>query len=101
MPQKSILKVSIRQIKAARALLGWSQEELAAAAAISIATVKRLEAHDGLLGGRKETEMKITSALENAGAEFIDENGGGPGVRLRKRSTSGEPTTRSRGRPRR
>jgi transcriptional regulator with XRE-family HTH domain len=101
MSQKSILKVSIRQIKAARALLGWSQEALAAAAAISIATVKRLEAHDGLLGGRKETEMKITSALENAGAEFIDENGGGPGVRLRKRSTSGEPTSPPRGRPRR
>jgi transcriptional regulator with XRE-family HTH domain len=86
MPQKSILKVSIRQIKAARALLGWSQEELAAAAALSIATVKRLEAQDGPLGGRKGTESKITSALEQAGAEFIDENGGGPGVRLRKRS---------------
>jgi transcriptional regulator with XRE-family HTH domain len=84
--QKSILKVSIRQIKAARALLGWSQEQLASSADISIPTIKRLEAEDGPLGGRSETAMKIRMALETAGIEFIDENGGGPGVRLRKRS---------------
>jgi predicted transcriptional regulator len=80
----SILKVSIRQIKAARALLDWSQEELAVAANVSIPTIKRLEAHDGLLGGRSETGNKIQNALQSAGVEFIDENGGGPGVRLRK-----------------
>lgn len=80
----SILKVSIRQIKAARALLGWSQEELAAEAQISIPTVKRLEARDGPLGGRSETGDKIRKALQVAGVEFIDENGGGAGVRLRR-----------------
>jgi predicted transcriptional regulator len=85
MPRKSILKVSIRQIKAARALLDWSQEQLATAAEISVPTVKRLEAQDGPLGGRTETGRKIRLALEQAGVEFIDENGGGPGVRLRKR----------------
>jgi len=85
MSSKSILKVSIRQVKAARSLLAWSQEELAAAAGISIPTIKRLEARDGPLGGRDETGVKIRSALESAGVEFIDENGGGPGVRLRKR----------------
>src|SRR6516225_6349577 len=85
MRQKSILKVSIRQIKAARALLAWSQEQLAAAAEVSIPTIKRLEAQDGPLGGRNETGSKIRSALESAGVEFIDENGGGPGARLRKR----------------
>ena len=85
MPRRSILKVSIRQIKAARSLLAWSQEDLATAAEVSIPTVKRLEAQDGLLGGRDETGIKIRSALESAGVEFIDENGGGPGVRLRKR----------------
>jgi transcriptional regulator with XRE-family HTH domain len=84
MHQKSILKVSIRQIKAARALLGWSQEQLASSADISIPTIKRLEAQDGPLGGRSETAMKIRMALETSGVEFIDENGGGPGVRLRK-----------------
>ncbi len=87
MPQKpkSIPKVSIRQIKAARALLGWSQEALATAATVSIPTIKRLEAEDGILGGRDETAAKIRLAIEAAGVEFIEENGGGPGVRLRKR----------------
>jgi transcriptional regulator with XRE-family HTH domain len=82
----SILKVSVRQIKAARALLAWSQEELAAAAKVSIPTIKRLEATDGPLGGRSDTIAKIRAALMLAGVEFIDEDGGGPGVRLRKAS---------------
>ena len=88
MPQKSILKVSIRQIKAARALLAWSQERLAVAADVSIPTIKRLEAQDGPLGGRNETGSKIRSALESAGVEFLDDNGGGPGVRLHPRKKS-------------
>jgi DNA-binding XRE family transcriptional regulator len=82
---KSILKVSIRQIKAARALLAWSQDELADAAGVSRPTIKRLESQEGQLGGRHATGAKIRTALESAGVEFIDENGGGPGVRLRKR----------------
>jgi transcriptional regulator with XRE-family HTH domain len=65
--------------------LAWSQEQLAAAADVSIPTIKRLEARDGPLGGRNETGFKIRSALEAAGIEFIEENGGGPGIRLRKR----------------
>ena len=81
----SIRKVSIRQVKAARALLGWSQEHLAEAAALSSPTIKRLEANDGPLGGRAGTAEKIRIALERAGIEFIDQNGGGPGVRLRRR----------------
>jgi predicted transcriptional regulator len=85
MEGESILKVSIRQIKAARALLDWSQEDLASSAGISIPTIKRLEAQDGLLGGRSETGNKIRVALEQGGVEFIDENGGGVGVRMRKR----------------
>jgi transcriptional regulator with XRE-family HTH domain len=85
MAADSILKVSIRQLKAARALLAWSQSQLAVAADVSIPTIKRLEAQEGLLGGRNETGAKIRMALEAAGIEFIDENGGGPGVRLRKR----------------
>ena len=86
MHRKSILKVSIRQIKAARALLAWSQEQMATASGVSIPTIKRLEARDGPLGGRNVTATRILSALEFAGVEFIDENGGGPGVRLRKRT---------------
>jgi transcriptional regulator with XRE-family HTH domain len=82
----SILKVSIRQIKAARILLGWSQDDLATASKVSLPTIKRLEASDGPVGGRETTGAKLTSALEVAGVEFISENGGGAGVRLRHRS---------------
>jgi transcriptional regulator with XRE-family HTH domain len=78
----SILKVSIKQIKAARVLLGWSQERLAEASGVSIPTVKRLEAKDGELGGREDTREKIRAALERAQIEFT--NGEEPGVRLRK-----------------
>ena len=80
----SIPKVSIRQVKAARALLDWSQERLAEEAGLSVPTIKRLEAADGLLGGRSATEAKIRAAFDSSGVEFIQENGGGPGVRLRK-----------------
>ena len=78
----SMLKVSVRQIKAARMLLDWSQEHLAEAAVVGIATIKRLEAQDNGLGGRDDTAGKIVGALESAGVEFT--NGGQPGVRLRK-----------------
>jgi len=82
----SILKVSIRQIKAARALVGWSQDDLAEKSGVSTPTIKRLEAADGDLGGRAETGAALISALEKAGVEFIAENGGGAGVRLKKRA---------------
>lgn len=80
----SIPKVSIEQVKAARALLRWSQNDLAEACGVSIPTIKRLEAATGEIGGRVETSVAIRSALEEAGVEFIAENGGGLGVRLRK-----------------
>ena len=82
----SIPKVSISQIKAARALLGWSQEDRAEAAGVSLPTVKRLEAAGGTLQGRAETARNMRTALERAGIVFIDENGGGAGVRLRRPS---------------
>lgn len=81
----SILKVSIRQIKAARALLGWSQDDLADHSGVSAPTVKRLEAAEGDIGGRAETGEALVAALQEAGVEFIPENGGGAGVRLAKR----------------
>jgi len=52
--------------------------------------VKRLEAVDGDIGGRPETGEALIAALEKAGVEFIAENGGGAGVRLRKRSSKRE-----------
>jgi transcriptional regulator with XRE-family HTH domain len=78
-----MLLVSIPQIKAARALLGWSQERLAAVSRVSIPTIKRLEAAGGALGGRATTRAKIQAALEKADIEFL--NGDQPGVRLKKK----------------
>jgi hypothetical protein len=57
---------------------------LATASGVSEPTIKRLEASDGEIGGRPETGEKIQAALEAAGVEFIAENGGGAGVRLKK-----------------
>jgi transcriptional regulator with XRE-family HTH domain len=75
--------VSNRQIKAARALVGWSQEHLTAASGVSLPTVKRLESCDGLLGGRQATRDRLIAALRQAGIIFIDEDDQGAGVRLR------------------
>jgi transcriptional regulator with XRE-family HTH domain len=77
-------RLSIRQIKAARALLAWSQEEAARISGVSVATIKRLEASDGPVGGREDTSERLVAALESAGVIFLEENGEGPGVRLRK-----------------
>jgi transcriptional regulator with XRE-family HTH domain len=77
--------VTTRQIKAARALLGWSQADLARSSRVSEPTIARLESVEGELGGREGTTEKIRIALQTAGIDFIEENGGGLGVRLRKR----------------
>lgn len=65
-------------------MLRWSQVDLAQACGVSLPTIKRLEAGTGDLGGRGDTVSAIRAALENAGIDFIPENGGGAGVRLRK-----------------
>jgi transcriptional regulator with XRE-family HTH domain len=82
----AIRKVSIRQIKAARALVAWSQADLASASGLSEPTIKRLEANDGDIGGRPDTADRLVAALESAGVIFLAENGEGPGLRLRKRA---------------
>ena len=73
------------EIRAGRALLGWSQLQLAQAASLGVATVRRLEAAGNEIRGSAETVWKIQKALEAAGVEFIPEEGGrGPGVRLKQ-----------------
>ena len=76
------IMVTPAQCRAARGLLGWSQQELARQAGVGIVTVHQLET--GVSQPRRATLDVIRRALESAGIEFIDENGGGPGVRLRK-----------------
>jgi transcriptional regulator with XRE-family HTH domain len=73
------------QLRAARAMLRLDQAALAEMAGISVETIKRLERINGdLTDVRVVTIKAIEKALEGAGVEFIAENGGGAGVRLRK-----------------
>ncbi|PZV33361.1 transcriptional regulator [Mesorhizobium kowhaii] len=72
------------QVRAARALIRWEQRDLAAASMVSLPSIKRLETQFGPLAAQERTVDAIRRALEAAGVEFIAENGGGAGVRLRK-----------------
>lgn len=74
--------ISGAQIRAARALLGWSQDALAEAAGVSSLSVKRLET--GSAAVSDDLRAKAVAALEAAGVAFVARNGGGPGVRLKK-----------------
>ena len=73
------------QIRAARGLLRWSAEDLAREAALGLATIRRAEGAENETSMTLANDLAVRRALESAGVEFIDENGGGPGVRLRKR----------------
>jgi transcriptional regulator with XRE-family HTH domain len=77
--------ITSEQVRAARALLRWEQKALAEASSVSLPSIKRLEAQKGLLGAQPRTIAAIRAALEAAGIIFIDQNGNGPGVRLRER----------------
>jgi transcriptional regulator with XRE-family HTH domain len=85
-PEASSLDLTSEQIRAARALLRWDQADLAEASGVSLPTIKRLETKPGYLGGYASTLAAILTTLESAGIEFIPENGGGPGVRLKRKS---------------
>lgn len=72
---------SPRQCKAARALLGWTQRQLAAAAGVAAPTVATFESGSSV--PMPQNLQAIRRALEEGGIEFIPINGGGPGVRLK------------------
>jgi predicted transcriptional regulator len=82
---KAALVLSSELIRAARALVRWEQRDLARASSVSLPTIKRLESKAGIMAAHFSTVAALRKALEAAGVEFIDENGGGPGIRLRKR----------------
>jgi transcriptional regulator with XRE-family HTH domain len=77
--------ISVEQLRAARGLLGWSQSKLAAEAGLSLPTVKRVETQRGA-SVSDDARHLLQRALERAGVSFIEENGGGTGVRFRERS---------------
>ena len=80
------------QLRAARALLGIDQRALARAARLSLPTIQRMEASEGLIRGTVDSLMKLVAALEAAGVELINEGdtsaAGGRGVRLREASAN-------------
>jgi predicted transcriptional regulator len=80
--------VSSSQCRAARGLLDWSQQELADKAKVGIVTIRQLEA--GSHQPRRATLDVVRRCLEEAGVEFIEENGGGVGVRHRASRSTGQ-----------
>ena len=78
--------ITARQMRAARALLGWEQRRLADAAGISLPTIQRMEASDGTVRANVDSLVKVVDALRDAGIELIGEgaasHGNGRGVRL-------------------
>ena len=78
--------ITAAQLRAARALLGIDQRALAEAASLSVPTIQRMEASDGVIRGNVESLVKVIEALNGAGIELIGEGaeskGGGRGVRL-------------------
>ena len=73
------------QIRAARALLGWRQEDLAKFAKVGLATIARIEQGEGVVQGNFATIIKIQQALEREGIIFIAEPDGGVGVKFQKK----------------
>jgi predicted transcriptional regulator len=74
------------QIRAARALLDWRQDDLARAADVGITTIRRIEAQPGRVMGYVSTVLRIQAAFEKAGIQFTEEDqSGGIGVRLIKK----------------
>ena len=81
--------ITAAQCRAARGLLDWTQQNLADRAGVGIVTVRQVEA--GISEPRKATLEVIKRAFEDSGVEFLEENGGGPGVRLRIRQRTRSP----------
>lgn len=83
--------LSSAQIRAARALVRWSAQELADKAGVGISTVQRMENAEGVPSASGKNLAAIQQALEAAGVIFIASNGEGPGVRLRKTGEGDTP----------
>jgi hypothetical protein len=81
--RRDLAPLTSAQIRAARALLRWSAEDLGRATALGIATIRRAETTDQHTSLTAANDWAIRHALEAAGVVFIAENGGGVGVRLR------------------
>jgi ribosome-binding protein aMBF1 (putative translation factor) len=72
------------QIRASRAALRWTIEELAQKSGLGIRTIKRFEAYDGIPAGRSTSLIELKATFEKAGIELIGTPEDGPGIRLRR-----------------
>ena len=75
--------ISTEQIRAARALLRWTAQNLADMSGVGVATIRRIELMDGVPSGQVRTIEALRGALEGAGVEFIGSPNDRPGVRLK------------------
>ncbi|HJS92198.1 MAG TPA: helix-turn-helix transcriptional regulator [Steroidobacteraceae bacterium] len=84
--------ITAAQLRAARALLGLDQRSLADAAQLSVPTIQRMEASEGIIRGTVDSLVKLVRALDAAGVELIGDDavssGGGRGVRLKASAAS-------------
>jgi hypothetical protein len=78
-----LILITGRHIRAARALLGWAQNDLSRRSKVALGTVRRMEGFDGPVSARTESLNRVVVTLERAGVEFLDS--GSPGVRLHER----------------
>lgn len=87
--------ITAAQVRSARALLGIDQRQLAALAGLSVPTIQRMEASDGVIRGNVDSLMKVIAALDAAGIELISEGAvsqdGGRGVRLKAQAGDAMP----------
>jgi transcriptional regulator with XRE-family HTH domain len=88
--------ITAAQIRAARALLGIDQRQLAEMAGVSVPTIQRMEASSGNVRGVVETLTKVVEAFDRAGIELIGENvvsrEGGRGVRFKQLKAANRPS---------
>jgi transcriptional regulator with XRE-family HTH domain len=88
------------QLRAARALLSIDQRQMAELANLSVPTIQRMEASDGVIRANVDSLMKLVSALESAGIELINPGAasamGGRGVRLREHVTNPKTTPKTK-----
>ena len=92
--------ITAAQLRAARALLGIDQRKLAELAGLSVPTIQRMEASDGVIRANVDSLMKLVSALESAGIELINPGAasatGGRGVRLREHVANPKPNLKTK-----
>ena len=93
--------ITANQLRAARALLNIDQRQMAGLSDLSVPTIQRMEASDGVVRGNVDSLMKLVAALDDAGIELINpgvvSTAGGRGVRLREHVT--KPKTKPKPKP--